>query len=815
MQIDLDPLAGKEGGAKSRRLAKFWLEQIGKVDAEQKRWLKRGHAIEKRYRDERNRSEEEGQRRANYLWCNTQIMYPALYGKCPVPIAERRFKDKDPIGRCAASIIERALRNDLDTDDFHESVGSAVMDYLLAGRGVCWVRYEPEFDVSMSIPVDGTNDLKDDQGDIEPDEDDPEEEKLEDTGSRLIEESVPVDYINWEDFYTFPRKARKWAHVRAVGKLCYMSQDEMCERWGEEIGKAIPLQREEPEKRQASEGKAATDKNDDKGHVFEIWDKDKLEVVWVADGYEYIIDRKDDPLELTVFFPVPRPLYANATNGTVIPVPFYIQYQDQARQIDELTQRISQLAKACKIAGCYNAAAGEIARLLDESVENELIPVDNWQAFADKNGIEGQISLLPLKEIIEALTQLTQVKAATVEEMDRITGMTDVLRGVTTDARETLGKGKLNNNNGKSRLRQGQDEVARFARDIVRLKAEIMCKHFSNKSLVDASGALYEEGLGIADVMHYGGDEDGQMPEQAPAPQVPPPQTGAPGSPSAPMSGNVVPFPGGPQPPPGGQAGGVPGMTPPQQPPPQMTPYGPLGDEQKVLAALTKIQSALKLLRSDHSRGFRIDIEIDSTIVGDEEADKAARTEFVQGVTTFMKEAGPLAMQNPEITPLLGKLLQFAVRGFRVGRDLEQAIEEFCDEAEKKAKAVAAKGPPPNPEMLKVQGQLAIAQQKAQADLRGKAMDAQRDAASARTEQQTAQMRAAAEQASDAADMKVKEMEIQIQQMHMAIEAMKAQLEMRQSHMDHQHAVEQHHMDREAAAYQHRLDMQQPAGGAR
>jgi hypothetical protein len=818
MQVDLDPLAGPKGADKSRRLAKYWLEQITKVDAEQKSWFKRGLAIEKRYRDQRNRSEEEGQRRANYLWANTQIMYPALYGKCPLPIAERRFRDKDPVGRAAAQIIERALRNDLETDCFHDSVGSAVLDYLLPGRGVCWVRYEPEIGESVSIPVDTQNDLKDAQGDIEEDNEEPEEEKLEDTGSRLIRESAPVDYIAWRDFYMFPRKARRWSEVTAVGKLVYMSQDEMVERWGDEIGMAIPLQKEDKDKRENTEGKATTDKNDDKGHVYEIWDKAKLEVVWVADGYDYVVDRKDDPCKFTGFFPTPRPLSANSTNGTIVPVPYYIQYQDQARQIDELTQRTSQLAKACKIAGCYNAAADELARLLDESVENELIPVDNWQTFADKHGIEGQISLLPIETIVEALKTLQEVKAATVEEMDRITGMTDVLRGVTTDARETLGKGRLNNNNGKSRLRQGQDEIARFCRDIVRLKAEVICKHFSNRSIIDASGALYEEGLGIADVMHYGQDEGASpLPQLGASSTPPPPMPPGGGSQQAatPGGNNVVPFPGGQSPPPPGLPGMAAGgalATPPAAP----SPYGPLSDEQKVLAAVTKIQAAMKLLRDDLQRGFRIDIEVDSTIVGDEEADKEQRTEFVAEVTKYLETAGQLAQVNPEITPLLGKLLQFAVRGFRVGRDLEQAIEEFCEEAEKKAKAAAMKPPPPNPEMIKVQGQMQIAQQKAQADMAGKKMDMQRDAQSAQLEQQTEQVRARAEMLNSQMDMQMKQMEMQIEQMRVGIEKMKADMEMRQSHVDHQHAMAQGHMQQQAAEHQHRMAMQEPkpaAGG--
>src|SRR6266436_8315078 len=106
-KVTVDRLAGVRGGIVGRRIASFWRNQIVEVDDDKefKRWLKRGTTIEKRYRDERNRVDEEGQRRVNSLWANVEILTPALYGKCPVPTAERRFRDKDVVGRGAAQII--------------------------------------------------------------------------------------------------------------------------------------------------------------------------------------------------------------------------------------------------------------------------------------------------------------------------------------------------------------------------------------------------------------------------------------------------------------------------------------------------------------------------------------------------------------------------------------------------------------------------------------------------------------------------------------------------------------------------------------
>lgn len=562
MSIELDDLAGPDGKEEGRKLARFWIEQLAqlKENGENRRWVERGAKIEKRYRDERTRTDEDGQRHYNALWSNVQILLPALFGRIPTPICERRFKDKDPVGRGAAQILERALRNEIEICGFGESLHQAVSDYLLPGRGTVWVRYEPKIAEGISLPVEQTTDINqplgqkkigneddekdekleskepddkdedDEEGEDHKPEEEAEEEKLQETGDRIVRESTPVDYVPWKDFLIFPPQARVWAEVTAVGKRVYMSRSQMKKRFGKEIGAAIPLQRDDRGTKTQNTSVAPTDQ--DKGQVIEIWSIDHLAVFWVAEGYDYLCDRKDDPLKLENFWPCPRPLFANPTNSTLVPVPDYIQYQDQAIQIDELTQRIAMLAKACKVAGVYNSAAKDIKRLFNESIENELIPVEDWAAFAqDGQGVAGNISLLPLKEIMGVLNELITVRKLAIEDMDRLTGINDIMRG-TSDARETLGGVRLKQNSTGTRITARQNEVARFARDTVRIMADIMCQHFSPQSLIEASGALYEEGLGPDDMPDL---TDLKKPQQPPQqglppkpPGLPPPQAGAP-----------------------------------------------------------------------------------------------------------------------------------------------------------------------------------------------------------------------------------------------------------------------------------------------
>ncbi len=821
-QTDLSELAEpketekvKPGSDKSYRLAKYWHDQLDSCNDEYKKWVKRGTSIERRYRDERSKSEEDSTRRVNNLWANVQILYPALYGKTPQPIAERRFRDKDPVGRGAAQILERALRNEIEISGYDEAISQSVMDYLLPGRGTVWVRYEPEIGPGISIPVEDEMDMRDDQGDILEDEGSEGETKLRETGDRITRESTPVDYIQWTDFFVFPAKARIWKEVTAVGKRVYMTRDQMIRRFGEKIGEDIPLEKDDRERKRLNESIHMSDETGRKGAVYEIWSRADEHVYWIAEGYDYLCDYQPDPLGLDGFFPTPRPLMANATTNTLIPVPDFVQYQDQAVQIDDLTQRISMLTRACAVKGVYNAAADGIKRMLDESAENELIPVDDWAAFAEKGGVEGNISWLPLKDIVGALNELIAVKKEIVAEMDRLTGITDIIRG-TTDARETLGAQRLKQNSQGTRLQRRQNEVARFCRDTIRIMAELMSEHFSPQSLIEMSGALFQEGLGVIDETEtLGAQAPGGAPPAAGS-LLPPAQGSAPGPAlNSPLQGAgpapAPPSPGGPAQPPGlpmmqspplapgapmGAPGGLPGpggiASGPMGPPPG--PMGmPPGLPPELMArveGLKRIAAAIQLLRNEKLRGFRVDIETDSTIFGDNAQEKQDRIEFIAEVTKFLQTSSIIATQMPQATPLLGKMLQFGVRGFRVGRDLEVAIEDFTDEAEKLAKKAAA-NPQPTPEQQKAQADVAKAQMQIQQGQQKLEMDQQKmahegqqkqiesqvDLVQAHAEVERQQLENQGDQIQAQSRMQDTQGDMAMRQMEMEIEKLKLQIE--------------------------------------
>lgn len=783
-------------GRASFKYAALWKQEVNAYEQFNARWFEKGNKVLRRFRDERSKLDA-SRRRYNVLWANIKVMKPAIYSKVPEPIVERKFLDKDPIGRLSSTMLERTTVAQLD-HGFHPAITRAVYDRLLPGRGQVWVRYEPVFEEdqeAISIPTQNGSTIEDslvkiakDVGDKEMLEETSSEEELEETGTTLATEKICVDYIDWRDFYVFPAKARTWSEVQAVGKRVYMSKQECIERFGKEIGEDMrPDTTPEDSKNNRSNVTDTTlfqDINERAIVVYEIWNKSDQRVYWLSTGYEYLCDVRNDPYKLKAFFPCPEPLSATLTNDTLTPVPDYYEYQDQAIQIDELTQRLALLTKACKVAGAYNAANKALSRILEETADNQLIPVDQWAMFAEKGGVKGAIDLLPLDDIKACIETLTKVREQCKIDLDQITGLSDIMRG-TTDSRETLGGLRLKNNNAGTRLSESQEDVARFCRDTINIIAELAAKHFSDETLIESSGVLFEEELSPEVVMlefqsatgmlpvspMLGGNPQQQhapqQPGQAPAPQPMQPQA-APQQ-QQPGQNNVVQFP---------------GQQPQQQQP--MMPQMPLPDPEVLI--MQKVMAAIKLLRQDIYRNYRISIETDSTIFGDRQQDKQDATEFVTAFGQFMNSFENLAQTVPESMPLLAKTLQWATRKYRVGRDLEASINTFCEQMMKKAKAIA-QNPPQNPEQMKAQAEIqreAIrAQMQMQNDQREAERQAQDDARQAELQRQNDERQAKLQHDSDMR-------KAQMEEMKFGFERTKMQHEMIMAEKEHNFKLSEH-----------------------
>jgi hypothetical protein len=451
-----------------------YLAMISAYDAEFRKWEARAAKIIKRYRDESASSQTVGDRTAkfNILWSNVQTLTPAVYARMPKADVSRRFGDNDQVGRVAALLIERALDFEIEHyPDFRATMTSCVQDRFLGGRGTAWVRYEPHVRAQeVGEPHEGVQVSTDAD-----DHDEPQEE--------IDYECAPVDYVHWKDFGH--SAARTWDEVSCVWRWVYMTRAALVERFGEERARTIAL---DSAPSTLGGDKDATRKNADRAKICELWDKDTSQVYWLSKNEPDFIDVRDDPLQLEGFFPCPPPLYATLTSDNLIPVPDFVLYQDQAIELDILSDRIDGLVKALRVRGVYDSSQPALQRLMTEGDNNALIPVDKWTAFSEKGGLKGSVDLLPLDMLAAALTQCYAARENIKAQIYEITGISDIVRGVTA-ASETATAQQIKGQYAGLRLRSIQEGVALFATSLLRHKAQVMCTRFQPTTILQYAAA--------------------------------------------------------------------------------------------------------------------------------------------------------------------------------------------------------------------------------------------------------------------------------------------------------------------------------------
>lgn len=458
----------EDAGKGEAGLVTLWLEAIELASKEEESWRKAAQDVVGIYRDDSRAGETTRERRFNILYSNIETIVPALYNSTPVPDIRRRFGDSDDAGKIVSQVLERALSYEVDTYDFDTIMTAAVQDSELTGRGVTRVRYVPKFAQDESKEP-----LQNEENEA------PESEPQE----IVAYEDVLCEHVPWQNFRRGP--GRLWDDVPWVAFELYLTREDL-EKLNPQIGATISLDTMVSGAERRNDGSPPPDVFK-RAKVWEIWDKEKREVLFIAPCYKDApLKRESDPLELVNFFPIPQPLYAVRTSDSLVPIDPYRFYKDQAEELDRITRRITSLINVLKWRGFRLSDIDEMGRIADAN-DGDLIPISNPMAFTGKNGLESTIFLMPIDKAVQVLQQLYQQRDQVKQVIYEITGIADILRG-SSNPNETLGAQQLKAQWGSLRLQKRQGDVGRYVRDLFRIKAEIISSKFSAQSLSIMTG---------------------------------------------------------------------------------------------------------------------------------------------------------------------------------------------------------------------------------------------------------------------------------------------------------------------------------------
>ena len=443
--------------------AQYWQMELESADQAEKDWRERGRSVVARYRDERN-SDSFGAgiyKQFNILWSNTETMKGALFARMPKADVRRRYNDNNPITRQTAIVLERALQYGNEVYSADKPIKAALEDYLLPGRGVVWVVYEPIL-MKETIKVESTDEF----GNII---------MIDQEEERIADQRCYFEYVNWEDYRESPAKRPEDVYWKARRHL--LTRDELIEK-GFKNASNIPLNwsPEPTEGYQEDYSEVFS-----RAEVWEIWDKYKEKRYFVSKGYNEILAEDDDPYGLEKFYPCPDSLVAIRTNETSVPIPEFTLYQDQADELDRITTRISNLIEGLKRRGVYDASVPELSHLADAG-DNDFVPSENFAQLASKGGLGAVFQQEDIAPIAQVLQGLYQQRNQVLDTIYQITGISDIIRG-STKASETATAQQLKAQFGSMRMRKKQSEIAEYIRDLFRIKAELIAEHYEPEML--------------------------------------------------------------------------------------------------------------------------------------------------------------------------------------------------------------------------------------------------------------------------------------------------------------------------------------------
>jgi hypothetical protein len=238
---------------------------------------------------------------------------------------------------------------------------------------------------------------------------------------------------------------------------------------------------------------------------------------------------------------------------------------------------------------------------------------------------------------------LVDLRSKVIEDIYQITGMADIMRG-STDPQETLGAQQLKTQYGSSRIRDKQAEIVRIARDLVEISSEIITEKFDPVTIIEMSQtqlptrAMLQQQIAAIQAQASQAMQNPQLMQQA-------------------------------------------------QQNPQMAQQVMQQVQQQIQQLLGQptIEAVLRFLKDNRAKSFVLDIETDSTIQADENAEKQRRAEFVGMLGQLLPQLAQMAAAEPKTAGFCGELLKFSVAPFRVSRSLDGAIDSLVQLMEGKA----------------------------------------------------------------------------------------------------------------------------------
>jgi hypothetical protein len=435
----------------SNETSRSWTRRINTVlnGDKYKRYLNRADGAYKSYFTSHGNVEGDVKEiiSENNFWKYSKDLTASIYTKPPKIKVFRTFKDNDPVGRVASFLLQRNMKEVLESSrDFHDTLKLVIRDRVVAGAGFMMWKYVKDED--RVVPVH----LKYD---------------------RVVFPISPC----WNE--------TPWIAVRHDVPF-----DERVKRWG----KAKALKSGDSSQYTGSDSRIEMSIREKESlgnypKIYQVFDKLNTKVIWVCLDSEEILDESDYTLEIGDFYPIPKPFMADLDSESSYPVPEYYYFQDLLQKLSDTDRAINDLISIAKLNYLYDARFGDMLEKLFDGDCGVGYSVQDWQGLAEPTDITKGIVFTPLEKIVSSIQGLQSIRADLLQRLRTVTG--GIVGGLGQGQYESAASIKSKEATVTAQQVQFKTDFIMYVKDVLNVGADLLAETYSDKDLLERSTALF------------------------------------------------------------------------------------------------------------------------------------------------------------------------------------------------------------------------------------------------------------------------------------------------------------------------------------
>jgi hypothetical protein len=427
-------------------------------------------------------------------WSSCRTLEPAYYSRTPKILSKRRAGVTDPVASTMCLVVERLGDYFVDITDFDDVMQAAVLDFIHGDKACPQVSYveEPK-KVQVQVPLipDGDQLIEEDgtpfEGEPEQDEQGNWFYTKSETQKNYVIKLMPCPY----DEILHTPDAKCEAEINEKAYYFFMNKEEAEKRFPDKTinWKSGRRDRKDPDKLErdniAPIGKYV--------EGWECWSKSNEKVYWISEQFmDGFLDSKDDPYKLRGFFPSPKFIIGNRPSKHLYPTPVFVQLFTLIEELHSAAARISVLINRVRRRALVDGANPELELALNQLSDGEYVAVENLQQILEKGGMDNLVWFIPVKELVDAITELSGIQEKFKNEFFEWFGVPDILRGQ-TDPVETAAAQEMKVSAAHDRFKFCKKLVARMARDSIEMMIDLALTVMDDEQLADICNVSYME----------------------------------------------------------------------------------------------------------------------------------------------------------------------------------------------------------------------------------------------------------------------------------------------------------------------------------